>query len=128
MGEPLEQAIIDGTAEMAPHDARDACHLRGVCASLPAAGNGQISVSPFSLSVIVSLVASLVLSFTLVPVLFKYLMRSYVRAGNGMGHGHGRGNPQPARRIESFRLYTSRVRPGVPSVSQALSQCGGVGG
>src|SRR5712664_2925040 len=38
-------------------------------------GTAKYLFSPLSISVCVSLVASLVLSFTLVPVLFKYLMR-----------------------------------------------------
>jgi multidrug efflux pump subunit AcrB len=41
-------------------------------------GTAKYLFSPLSLSVIVSLLASLVLSFTLVPVLFKFLMRSYL--------------------------------------------------
>src|SRR5271155_1679024 len=39
-------------------------------------GTAKYLFSPLSVSVIVSLLASLVLSFTLVPVLFKYLMRA----------------------------------------------------
>lgn len=39
-------------------------------------GTAKYLFSPLSLSVCVSLLASLALSFTLVPVLFKYLMRS----------------------------------------------------
>ena len=40
-------------------------------------GTAKYLFSPLSLSVFISLLASLVLSFTLVPVLFKYLMRKY---------------------------------------------------
>ena len=43
-------------------------------------GTAKYLFSPLSLSVCVSLIASLALSFTLVPVLFKYLMRSSVAA------------------------------------------------
>ena len=46
-------------------------------------GTAKYLFSPLSLSVILSLLASLVLSFTLVPVLFKYLMASQVAE-----HGH----------------------------------------
>jgi len=46
-------------------------------------GTAKYLFSPLSVSVIVSLLASLVLSFTLVPVLFKYLMRGAVHAGVG---------------------------------------------
>ena len=43
-------------------------------------GTAKYLFSPLSLSVIGSLVASLALSFTLVPVLFRALMRSSVGA------------------------------------------------
>jgi multidrug efflux pump subunit AcrB len=42
-------------------------------------GTAKYLFSPLALSVCISLLASLVLSFTLVPVLFKYLMRSHAR-------------------------------------------------
>jgi len=51
-------------------------HLHRLRAGLLAAGHRQYLFSPLSLSVCVSLIASLALSFTLVPVLFSYLMRS----------------------------------------------------
>jgi multidrug efflux pump subunit AcrB len=44
-------------------------------------GTAKYLFSPLSVSVIVSLLASLALSFTMVPVLFLYLMRSVHRAG-----------------------------------------------
>ncbi|HSU66588.1 MAG TPA: efflux RND transporter permease subunit, partial [Tepidisphaeraceae bacterium] len=51
-------------------------------------GTAKYLFSPLSLSVIISLLASLVLSFTLVPVLFKLLMKSYVRAHGKRGGAH----------------------------------------
>ncbi|HTB63722.1 MAG TPA: efflux RND transporter permease subunit, partial [Opitutales bacterium] len=56
-------------------------------------GTAKYLFSPMSLSVCISLLASLLLSFTLVPVLFKYLMRSHV-----MHHGHKKGTPEPVTR------------------------------
>ncbi|HZL35586.1 MAG TPA: efflux RND transporter permease subunit [Tepidisphaeraceae bacterium] len=47
-------------------------------------GTAKYLFSPLSLSVILALGASFVLSFTMVPVLFKYLMRQYLET-----HGHG---------------------------------------
>jgi multidrug efflux pump subunit AcrB len=41
-------------------------------------GTAKYLFSPLAMSVCISLLASLVLSFTLVPVLFKYLMRSHM--------------------------------------------------
>ena len=46
-------------------------------------GTAKYLFSPLSLSVILSLLASLILSRTLVPTLFKYLMRSTVEAHRG---------------------------------------------
>jgi multidrug efflux pump subunit AcrB len=45
-------------------------------------GTAKYLFSPLSVSVIVSLLASLALSFTMVPVLFLYLMRSQAGAGH----------------------------------------------
>jgi multidrug efflux pump subunit AcrB len=46
-------------------------------------GTAKYLFSPLSVSVIVSLLASLALSFTMVPVLFFYLMRAQVRPAHG---------------------------------------------
>src|SRR6185312_13804949 len=51
-------------------------------------GTAKYLFSPLSTSVILSLLVSLVLSFTLVPVLFKYLMRSYVEKHGTRGAAH----------------------------------------
>lgn len=51
-------------------------------------GTAKYLFSPLSTSVIISLLASLVLSFTLVPVLFKYLMRAYVEKHGKRGGAH----------------------------------------
>ncbi len=57
-------------------------------------GTAKYLFSPLSLSVCVSLLASLVLSFTLVPVLFKYLMRSQVKAHPPREPGVSAGEPR----------------------------------
>ncbi len=78
-GEPLEPAIINGAGEVGLPT-----FLATLCISIVFVpvfllqGTAKYLFSPLSLSVIVSLIASLVLAFTMVPVLFKYLMRSYV--------------------------------------------------
>jgi multidrug efflux pump subunit AcrB len=46
-------------------------------------GTAKYLFSPLSVSVIVALLASLVLSFTMVPVLFFYLMRAHARLAPG---------------------------------------------
>lgn len=55
-------------------------------------GVAKYLFSPLSMSVIISLLASLVLSFTLVPILFKFLMRKVVAA-----HGNSEHNPVKRR-------------------------------
>jgi multidrug efflux pump subunit AcrB len=62
-------------------------------------GTAKYLFSPMSLSVCISLLASLVLSFTLVPVLFKYLMRSHVMH---QGHKEGTQEPKTATRFNPF--------------------------
>ena len=52
-------------------------------------GTAKYLFSPLSLSVCIALLASLGLSFTMVPVLFKYLMR-----GAGASHGSYAGAPR----------------------------------
>ncbi|HZC87024.1 MAG TPA: efflux RND transporter permease subunit [Steroidobacteraceae bacterium] len=55
-------------------------------------GTAKYLFSPLSVSVIVALLASLVLSFTMVPVLFFYLMRTHAHPAHGAGTAH----PGPA--------------------------------
>ncbi len=63
-------------------------------------GTAKYLFSPLSMSVCISLLASLVLSFTLVPVLFKYLMRSHMQIASGSRSNASR----IARRTNPFRL------------------------
>ncbi len=78
-GEPLEQAIIHGAGEVGvPTMLSTLCICIVFVPIFLLQGTAKYLFSPLSLSVCVSLIASLVLSFTLVPVLFKYLMRSSV--------------------------------------------------
>jgi multidrug efflux pump subunit AcrB len=53
-------------------------------------GTAKYLFSPLSVSVIVSLLVSLALSFTLVPVLFHYLMRAVQPATSHAGSSHAR--------------------------------------
>ncbi|MFZ0929766.1 MAG: efflux RND transporter permease subunit [Syntrophobacteraceae bacterium] len=82
-GGPLETAIIDGVSEVLL-----ATFLSTLCICIVfvpvflLTGTAKYLFSPLSLSVCISLLASMVLSRTLVPVLFKYLMSSSVTAHN----------------------------------------------
>jgi len=86
LGAALEPAIIDGREEVG-----FATMLSSLCICIVFVpvflleGTARYLFSPLSLSVCISLMASFLLSFTLVPVLFKYLMRSFVEAHDKSG-------------------------------------------
>ncbi|HET6247159.1 MAG TPA: efflux RND transporter permease subunit [Tepidisphaeraceae bacterium] len=97
LGKELVQAITEGSAEI---------FMPTLVATLAICivfvpifllhGTPKYLFSPLSLSVILSLLASFVLSFTLVPVLFRYLMKSYLEK-----HGHGHSAHDIAHRRSS---------------------------
>ncbi|HEV8019496.1 MAG TPA: efflux RND transporter permease subunit [Steroidobacteraceae bacterium] len=75
-------------------------------------GTAKYLFSPLSVSVIVSLLASLVLSFTMVPVLFFYLMRAQARPGHdaaahdpGAAHAGAAAPGQEARVHPLMRVH-----------------------
>jgi multidrug efflux pump subunit AcrB len=76
-GDGLEMAIIAGAGEVGvPTMLFTLCICIVFVPIFLLEGTAKYLFSPLSLSVCMSLLASLALSFTLVPVLFKYLMRS----------------------------------------------------
>jgi multidrug efflux pump subunit AcrB len=80
-GDGLETAIIAGAGEVGvPTMLSTLCICIVFVPIFLLEGTAKYLFSPLSLSVCMSLLASLALSFTLVPVLFKYLMRSSVAA------------------------------------------------
>jgi multidrug efflux pump subunit AcrB len=73
----LEPAILDGAAEIGVPTLLSTLAICIVFVPIfLLQGIPKYLFSPLAMSVCISLLASLVLSFTLVPVLFKYLMRS----------------------------------------------------
>jgi multidrug efflux pump subunit AcrB len=77
MREPLRQAIVAGASEVAvPTFLSTLCICIVFVPVFMLQGTAKYLFSPLSLSVIGSLLASLVLSFTMVPVLFNHLMRN----------------------------------------------------
>jgi multidrug efflux pump subunit AcrB len=83
MREPLHQAIVRGAHEVAiPTFLSTLCICIVFVPVFLLEGTAKYLFSPLSLSVIGALLASLALSFTMVPVLFNYLMR---RAVNEFG-------------------------------------------
>ncbi len=83
LGEPLAEAIVAGASEVAvPTFLATLCICIVFVPVFLLQGTAKYLFSPLSLSVCISLLASLVLSFTMVPVLFMYLMRSHVAVGH----------------------------------------------
>src|ERR1700730_12540088 len=81
MNEPLHQSIVAGASEVAvPTFLSTLCICIVFVPVFLLQGTAKYLFSPLSLSVIGALLASLVLSFTMVPVLFNHLMRKSVHA------------------------------------------------
>ncbi|MGD0960679.1 MAG: efflux RND transporter permease subunit [Methylomonas sp.] len=94
--EPLEKAIINGAGEVGvPTMLSTLCICIVFVPIFLLQGTAKYLFSPLSLSVCVSLIASLALSFTLVPVLFKYLMSSIIEAQDKPDHPSA---PAPRKR------------------------------
>ncbi len=80
MGEPLHHSIVRGANEVAiPTFLSTLCICIVFIPVFLLQGTSKYLFAPLSLSVIASLLASLVLAFTLVPVLFNNLMAESVR-------------------------------------------------
>jgi multidrug efflux pump subunit AcrB len=79
LDQPLYKSIILGAAEVALPTFLATLSISVVFVPVfLLSGTAKFLFSPLSLSVIISLAASLLLSFTLVPVLFNYLMASHL--------------------------------------------------
>jgi len=120
MGEPLRQSIVSGANEVAV-----ATFLSTLCICIVfipvflLQGTAKYLFSPLSLSVIASLVASLVLAFTMVPVLFNYLMaksvHGYDQEAEHRRIGEHRPSKNPFVRVQrafelSFESFRERYR------------------
>lgn len=100
LGEEIEEAILNGTSEVGIPTLLSTLSISVVFVPVfLLTGTAKYLFSPLSLSVILSLFASLLLSFTLVPVLFMYLMRSQVGA-----HGSGHGEEHKPSRFNPFSI------------------------
>jgi multidrug efflux pump subunit AcrB len=77
----IEPAILDGAAEIGIPTLLSTLSICIVFVPIfLLTGTPKYLFSPLAMSVCIALLASLILSFTLVPVLFKYLMRSQVHS------------------------------------------------
>src|SRR5271169_5919311 len=113
LGEGLEQAIMDGAGEVGvPTLLSTLCICIVFVPVFLLQGTAKYLFSPLSMSVCVSLIASLALSFTLVPVLFAYLMRSSLE-----GHaGHAPHEAAPRSRFNVFSLIHHKFEDGFNSL------------
>jgi multidrug efflux pump subunit AcrB len=110
LGEPLDTAILDGAGEVSgPTSLATLCICIVFVPVFLLQGTAKYLFSPLSLAVCLSLIASLALSFTLVPVLFKYLMRGVVGRHQPTRPARSHWNPLSAvhsrfdRGFKSFR-------------------------
>jgi multidrug efflux pump subunit AcrB len=129
MREPLHQAIVQGASEVAvPTFLSTLCICIVFVPIFLLQGTAKYLFSPLSLSVIGALLASLALSFTMVPVLFNLLMGGAVHAAERQALPRPPGAHPPShnplvrlqRRFEQgFESFRERYRN---VVSWTLSQ------
>jgi multidrug efflux pump subunit AcrB len=98
MNEPLREAIVTGASEVAvPTFLSTLCICIVFVPVFLLQGTAKYLFSPLSLSVIGALLASLALSFTMVPVLFDMLMRRSVNSFNAEAHHRPVGEHAPSK-------------------------------
>jgi multidrug efflux pump subunit AcrB len=115
-GDGLTQSIVVGCGEVAVPTALSTISICIVFVPVfLLQGTAKYLFSPLSLSVCVSLIASLALSFTLVPVLFAKLMRSTVEAHAVGAHGE----VAPRSRFNVFSAFHQRFERGFHSFREA---------
>jgi multidrug efflux pump subunit AcrB len=129
MREPLHQSIVVGASEVAvPTFLSTLCICIVFVPVFLLQGTAKYLFSPLSLSVIGSLLASLALSFTMVPVLFNYLMRRAVHEydaepANAPAHRSGRSKNPLVRFQAGFERGFEKFRESYRNtLSWALSQ------
>jgi multidrug efflux pump subunit AcrB len=115
----LEKSILEGAAEVGvPTMLATLCICIVFVPIFLLQGTAKYLFSPLAMSVCIALLASLALSFTLVPVLFNYLMRS-ARAGHSelahSAHGERRRSRNPLLEVhylfdQNFSFFREKYR------------------
>ena len=101
LGKPLEQAILDGAQQIAVPAFVATLAICIVFVSVVfLTGPAQYLFVPFALAVVYAMLASYLLSRTVVPVLAKYLLRSEAHVGTLRGEAHA----APAKRRNVFQF------------------------
>jgi multidrug efflux pump subunit AcrB len=114
-GDKLRVAVVSGSGEVAiPTLLSTLCICIVFVPVFLLQGTAKYLFSPLSLSVCVSLIASLVLSFTLVPVLFSFLMRSQLEHHDG----HASHEAEPRSRFNLFGLIHRKFESGFNSLRE----------
>jgi multidrug efflux pump subunit AcrB len=110
MHDNLRDAIVQGAGEVGvPTVLSTLCICIVFVPVFLLQGTAKYLFSPLSVSVIVSLLASLALSFTMVPVLFHYLMRKVVHAPrSGATHASTGGSSHVAQNRAAHRPHIFR--------------------
>jgi CzcA family heavy metal efflux pump len=112
MGKPLRQAILDGAQQIAGPTFVSTLTISIVFVSvLFLEGPPKYLFTPMALAVAFAMMASYLLSRTIVPTMVDYLLPAELEHGHGNGAGHGwfgRLHAGFERRFEQFRtLYVS---------------------
>jgi multidrug efflux pump subunit AcrB len=106
LDQPLRKSIIDGAAEVALPTFLATLSISVVFVPVfLLTGTAKYLFSPLSLSVIVALAASLLLSFTMVPVLFNYLMAPSV-AAHRQRHALAVSHQEPERKTTALNVFS----------------------
>src|SRR3984885_2752703 len=101
--EPLVSAIVNGAGEVSiPTVLSTMCICIVFVPIFLLQGVAKYLFSPLSLSVCISLIASLLLSFTLVPLLFRILMQSTVEQ-----HGQHDADPHASPKRRAFNPFSA---------------------
>src|ERR1700732_2942353 len=101
--EPLVSAIVSGAGEVGiPTVLSTICICIVFVPIFLLQGVAKYLFSPLSLSVCISLIASLLLSFTLVPLLFRILMQSTVEQ-----HGQHGADPHASPKRRAFNPFSA---------------------
>jgi multidrug efflux pump subunit AcrB len=113
LGKPLERAILDGAQQIAVPAFVATLAICIVFVSVVfLTGPAQYLFVPFALAVVYAMLASYLLSRTVVPVLAKYLLRSEVHIGSLRGEAAA----APARRRNVFSYIQHGFEAGFEAV------------
>ncbi len=112
LGETLEEAIFQGTEEVGFPTMVSTFSICIVFVPIfLLRGTSRYLFSPLAVSVVMALLASLIISFTLVPLLFKILMKRYVEArALPADDPHFKSQPRADRKDHLFNRYFRAFR------------------